>query len=158
MNLRWLLGNFTDPQYRIPLREQFRLSNVANEKHLDRGAFLTRTLAILAPVILAFVLLKPALQSMGFSGSRPMLLGIVIIVVATWPWSAWMYRSLYVKSIRRAMRDAGYDLCLECGYDLRGLDRPPHPQPLSPGERGAVPRCPECGAEPEPLDRREATP
>ena len=47
-----------------------------------------------------------------------------------------MYRSLYVRPVRRAMRDAGYDLCIHCGYELRGLDT-------------SIGRCPECGAERE---------
>jgi hypothetical protein len=44
-----------------------------------------------------------------------------------------MYRSMYVKPIRMVMREKGYDLCLECGYNLRGLG-------------GEIQRCPECGA------------
>ncbi len=49
-----------------------------------------------------------------------------------------MYRSLYVQPIRKAMRDVGYDLCLGCGYELRGLG-------------SDIRCCPECGAERESL-------
>jgi hypothetical protein len=134
MNLRWLLGNFTDPQYALARRDQFRLSNLAHERYVSRKAFWLRTAVILAPLIGFFALLKPALAWMGYGGQTgPYVIAIGVVVVLFWPWSAWMYRSLYVGPIRRAMRQAGYDLCIACGYDLRGL----------PPERDC---CPECGA------------
>ncbi len=85
MNLRWLFGNFTDPQYKLSVREQFRLSNVAHAKFLPRGAFVLRTVIITLPVLLGFLILKPFLELLGYSGSNTMLVGIYAIVFLTWP-------------------------------------------------------------------------
>jgi len=135
MNLRWLLGNFTDPQYHIPRREQFQLSNIAHARYLSHAAFWWRTALILLPVIVSLRLIKPTLAWLGYAGQTgPYLVVLGAIMLLCWPWSAWMYRSLYVRPVRRAMREAGYDLCLGCGYELRGLD-------------GSITRCPECGEE-----------
>ncbi len=133
MNLRWLLGNFADPQYRIPRREQFQLSNIAHARYLSRRAFWLRTALILLPILVSLKLIKPILAWLGYAGQTgPYLLALASIVFFFWPWSAWMYRSLYVRPVRRAMREAGYDLCLGCGYELRGLDE-------------SITRRPECG-------------
>lgn len=135
MNLRWLLGNFTDPQYRLSRREQFRLSNVAHLHFVSKWAFWWRVMLILLPLLVALKLLRPALAWMGLSGQTgPYVIALLMIVALFWPWSAWMFRSLYVRPVRMAMREAGYDLCLGCGYELRGLD-------------GSITRCPECGEE-----------
>jgi hypothetical protein len=139
MNLRWLFGNFTDPQYNLPRKEQFRLSNLAHERHVTWRSFLWRSALILAPLLIALKLLNPFLTQFGFGNSS--LAHIIVMgafIVLFWPWSAWMFRSLYVVPIRKVMREAGYDLCLGCGYELRGL---PPPAEMS--------RCPECGAERE---------
>lgn len=134
MNVRWLFGNFTDPQYTLSLREQMNLSNVAHARFISRKAFLVRTALILLPLILYFAFLKPALNLMGWGGQTgPYVTALGVALVLFWPWSAWMYRSLYIGPVRRAMRDMGYNLCIECGYDLRGLDQ-------------TTTRCPECGA------------
>lgn len=133
MNLRWLLGNFTDPQYRLSRREQFRLSNVAHLHFVSKWAFWWRVMLILLPLLVALKLLRPALAWMGLSGQTgPYVIALLMIVALFWPWSAWMFRSLYVRPVRMAMREAGYDLCLGCGYELRGLDE-------------SITRCPECG-------------
>jgi hypothetical protein len=134
MKLRWLLGNFTDPQYKLSRCEQSRVTTLAHSKYLGRGDLALRTIFIIAPLLVLFVLLKPVLQMVGWAGPVSITIGTAAIVLISWPWGAWMYRSLYVRPIRRAMRDVGYDLCIECGYELRGLD-------------GNVKRCPECSAE-----------
>lgn len=143
MHLRWLLGNFTDPQYRIPRREQFRLSSTAHARYLPAGAFLWRTALILLPLLVGFNFIEPMLGWLGYAGrTGPTAFAYVILVLIFWPWCAWMYRSLYVRPIRRAMRAAGYDLCINCGYELRGLS-----------ER--IDRCPECGQTREAAARAE---
>lgn len=135
MNLRWLLGNFTDPQYELSRREQFRLSNEAHKRFVSTSAFLWRSLLILAPLLVCLKLLQSLMGWLGVAGQGlPYAISLAVLLLLFWPWSAWMYRSLYVRPIRRAMRDAGYDLCIGCGYELRGLDT-------------SIVRCPECGIE-----------
>ncbi len=53
-------------------------------------------------------------------------------LVVFWVWSALVYRHVYIKPMRRALGEAGRDLCVECGYDLAGLG-------------GDIEVCPECG-------------
>ncbi len=51
MNLRWLLGNFADPQYKLSRREQWELSRLAHEKYMPGRVFFGWTaLALLVPV------------------------------------------------------------------------------------------------------------
>jgi len=54
----------------------------------------------------------------------------------------WFYRPVYnrlmLRHIRLAMQKRGYNLCAECGYDLRGAEHE---------------ACPECGAPQEPLSK-----
>jgi hypothetical protein len=134
MNLRWLFGNFTDPQYKLSLRQQLNLSNAAHARFVSRRAFWLRTALILLPMILFFALLKPTLRLMGLGGQTgPYVTAVGVAVGLFWPWSAWMYRSLYIGPVRQAMRQAGYDLCIACGHDCRGLG-------------ASTIRCPECGA------------
>ncbi len=48
-----------------------------------------------------------------------------------------LQRFRFAPCVYRATRQHGYDVCLKCGYWLRGLG-------------GDVKRCPECGAQREP--------
>ena len=142
MNLRWLIGNFTDPQYRIPLKEQMRLSSVAHKRHLSTVRFLLWTLiVIVAPFVLFLGFIFPWIMgSIGINAHSRTYWRVVFVMifVVFWPWSAFMYRALYIKPIRRAMRESGFDLCIECGYELKQL---------SP----TTDKCPECGAKREPI-------
>ena len=47
-------------------------------------------------------------------------------------------RHCYGPLVRRVMREHGHDICLKCGYWLRGL-------------AGDIKRCPECGADREAM-------
>lgn len=136
MNLRWLIGNFADPQYDLSFREQMRLSTVAHKNHLSTGMWLAWTVLVIAlPFLLAMKYVYDPLVAMAGYGGRSTLYWIgwlLAILVVFWPWCAWMYRSLYIKPMRRAMRDAGWNLCIHCGYELRDLP-------------DSTTNCPECG-------------
>ena len=66
----------------------------------------------------------------------------------------WVWRNIFGPHLRRAMRDVAWEVCIKCGYSLRGLED--------------VKWCPECGAKREPMaessteagpdDRREEGP
>jgi hypothetical protein len=49
-----------------------------------------------------------------------------------------MLRAVFPPFVRRAARQQGYDVCVRCGYWLRGLGN-------------EVRQCPECGAKREPM-------
>ena len=146
MNLRWLLGNFTDPQYKLSRRDQHRLSKAAHKKYLSWRRFWGFSLLVVTvPFGLAFVYGIPAVLGwLGLSGQTPAhTWAFAIVCFLVWPYSAWVYRTLYIKPVRRAMRDHGYDLCIGCGYELRGL-----------GDE--ITKCPECGATRESVSPSDA--
>jgi len=146
MNLRWLFGNFTDPQYELSRREQHRLSMAAHKKYVSWYRFWGYSILVIAvPFGLALIYGIPAvLNWLGLAGqSRAHTVALAIVCLLVWPYSAWVYRSLYIKPVRRAMRDHGYVLCIDCGYELRGL-----------GDE--VERCPECGSPREAMQEGES--
>lgn len=81
-------------------------------------------------------------------------LAFLAYFVAQMVTTLWVLRNIYGPHLRRAMRDVGWEVCIKCGYSLRGLED--------------VKRCPECGAQREPMpessteagpdDRREEGP
>ena len=135
MNFRWLIGNFTDPQYELTRREQMRLSIEAHKNHLSAVRFWSYSLITIAiPVGLVYKFAIPAILNwLGYKTHSPAhALAFAIFSVLIWPYSAWIYRNLYSKPIRLAMRSDGYEICINCGYELKGL-----------GED--IDLCPECG-------------
>ena len=147
MNLRWLLGNFTDPQYKLSRRDQHRLSMAAHKKYLSWRRFWGYSLVVMAvPFGLVFAFGIPAvLDWLGLTRRTPAhTWAFAGVSLLTWPYCAWAYRTLYIKPIRRAMRDHGYDLCVSCGYELRGLGYD-------------VKRCPECGSWREVMPEKATT-
>lgn len=54
---------------------------------------------------------------------------LAVITIAVW---LFIYTLLYVRPLRRALSELGYEVCEKCGYWLRDLPR-------------ATARCPECG-------------
>ena len=101
-------------------------------------------MVIAVPVGLAFVYGIPAVLGwLGLAGQSPAhTMALAIVCFLVWPYSAWVYRTMYIKPVRRAMRDHGYVLCIECGYELRGL-----------GDE--TERCPECGSPREAMPKAE---
>ncbi len=138
MKLRWLIGTFTDPYEGLSLRDRHEISNQATGR-MPASSLIWWTLgALVLPALLVIGAGLPfVMRALGLSGrTGPYLIGLCVILVVFWPWSAWVYGHVYVKPVRRALRERGIDLCISCGYDLRGT-----------GED--VGRCPECGAERE---------
>lgn len=139
MRWQWLFGNFAEPGHGLSHRKGHELSDRAH-REMPKSRFHAWTAVfILLPVFLLMGFALPAmLDAMGMAGqSRPHLIGIGVIVVLAWPLSAFVYGHLYTKSVRRAMRNAGREVCVECGHSLHEL----------PAE---VDRCPECGHERAP--------
>jgi len=66
-------------------------------------------------------------------------LGMLVII------GLWM-REFHKASVYRALREHGYDICLNCGYWLKEL-------PLEKSKH-----CPECGEEREPLPKTNPSP
>ena len=141
MNIRWLFGNFADPDYKLDPRQQRELSNLAHARHMPHSIFLLWTIAVLIlPFGLIFKFALPAtLRWLGKDGQTgPFMIGVLIVLFLFWIWAAWVYRFIYTRPMRRAMRERGQQICVNCGYRLIGLD-------------DTVDRCPECGSRREPV-------
>lgn len=136
------MGNFADPQYRLTRQEQKDISSLAHARYMP-GLRLTTwsVLTIVAPILLLMKFaVPPIIGWLGYAGvSSAKTIAVAIIVLISWPLSAFVYGQMYVTPIRKAMRDRGYDICLGCGYLLNQL----------PAE---ITACPECGR------RRESAP
>ncbi|MCA9290864.1 MAG: hypothetical protein KDA25_07035 [Phycisphaerales bacterium] len=135
MNLRWLVGNYADPQYDLTRDEQRRVTALAHEKHLPRAVLLGWTFAFtlfaIGCIWAGTPLLTPVLRLAGVPQASALgtiisgTIGTIIVIYA--------YRFVYARPARRAMRDLGYDICIGCGYRLDGLG-------------SDIARCPECGS------------
>ena len=146
MTLRWLFGNFADPQYALSRKEQRAVSRLAHLKYMSSMTFFGWTaFALLLPVGLTFGFGLPlCLRWLCLTGSNgSFMVGVAVILLLFWVWSAWVYRFVYTRPIRRAMREHGWDVCVGCGYLLKGLDAGIH-------------ACPECGWTREPMPQEDA--
>jgi len=134
MNLRWLVGNFSDPEFNLTRHEQRQVTRLAHQKHLSKLKLGICTGGmILASWLMVGFVWEPAVAlfvSIGVPYAQ--LVTLLILCLIPCVVGAWLYRFIYVGPIRRAMRDLGYDICVGCGYRLQGLDN-------------TVQRCPECG-------------
>lgn len=72
---------------------------------------------------------------------RDLILAVMMVaaVLAVQYWT----RTTVRRRLRRTLRDLGYEICVNCGYDMRGLPEN---------------RCPECGeaGDPSPTDNERA--
>ena len=94
--------------------------------------------------VLIFVVVGQNAVPLLIGPTGPVNLMMLIVVLAMLVWYAaqmvttlWVWRNIYGPHLRRAMRDVGWVVCIKCGYSLRGLED--------------VKRCPECGAQREPM-------
>ena len=99
----------------------------------------------MVPVLIMVVVWQNAVPLLiGPTGPVNHFMFMLIAVLAFLVWQVaqmvttlWVLRNIYGPHLRRAMRDVGWEVCIKCGYSLRGLED--------------VKRCPECGAKREPM-------
>lgn len=134
MNLRWLVGNFSDPDFKLTRAQQREVTRLAHRKHLRRSTLLVWTagMCIAGWLVVGFgwELFAGVLARAGIQPALP--ISGLAIVLAVSVVAAWLYRFIYVKPVRLAMRDMGHDVCIGCGYRLTGLN-------------AEIVQCPECG-------------
>jgi hypothetical protein len=138
VNWRWLWFDYVDPD--LPLTAEQRRTIRRRVRAMRRGfrAGFNRwdaaeTLLIAAGVV---VFLMCWYLLFGIRGS--LLRFLLVYIPVIWVWQALVMRYTRRPWSLRAVREAGYDVCLQCGYWLRGL-----------GDDVRV--CPECGAQREPM-------
>jgi hypothetical protein len=153
MNLRWLVGNYADPEFNLTRAQQHQVTWLAHKKHLSSWKLLAWTLAMTLAGWLFLGVTWDAIAAMlvRLRVPQPRFMSIALICITVSIVAAWLYRYLYTRPVRLAMRDLGHDVCIGCGYRLQGL--------------GAdITRCPECGHARQPMpdagapDRKDAQP
>ena len=136
MNLRWLLFDYADPALPLSFWKRQKLFwgiyPVWNlPKPLRRGA-LARRYLMLAPLFI-----PPFFFFSQIPPSNVLLIMIPYFVLC-WLWVCIIYGLYSLPEHYYRIRLEGYDVCLGCGYWLRGLDE-------------TIRACPECGEQRKPL-------
>ena len=145
MNLRWLLFDYADPDLplsfwkrqkvawrRVPLRTL--PSSMRREMHRGRiiGIF-----GLMLPVVVFNSMLDL------FSSGVGLFIPLLVFAPTLWIWACLLYGLFSRTEHYHRIRLEGFDICLKCGYWLRGL-----------GDE--ISNCPECGARREPMPGAEA--
>jgi hypothetical protein len=143
MNLRWLWFDYCDPELPLSLGKRLRIAfrpfpiwSMPTRIWIGRVWFFLGLLPVM--------LLQPiGFWIVGKQASPKMILSLGLVFLAGWPvfwvWSCAVYALTCRREHRHRIRLEGFDICIECGYWLRGLG-------------DDVKECPECGA------KREAMP
>ncbi len=148
MNLRWLLFDYADPDLPLSFWKRqkiaWRLVLIWKLPRSARRGRIVFVLAFAVPQILVVSSLPRLIDGFAnawFAGTWP--LAIVALAVALWIWGCILYGLLSRAEHYHRIRLEGFDICLKCGYWLRGLAED-------------VTNCPECGTKREPMPGAEA--
>lgn len=104
--------------------------------------FLVHTPAVFIVFIMVYFMLPVTSWFGQYTAlAQPVLVGITLLPIGLSFYA--ILRPRYRYHLRRLCRERGYEVCVKCGYWLRGLG-------------DGVKQCPECGAEREPMQGAEA--
>ena len=146
MNLRWLLFDYADQDLplsfwkraklawrRVPLRTL--------PSSMRRGRFVCTFGVIMLPVVVFPSLFNLAVAEVDLFSSGVGLFVLLLVFAPTlWIWGCLLYGFVSRPEHYHRIRLEGFDVCLKCGYWLRGL-----------GDE--ISNCPECGTKREPMPR-----
>ena len=124
MNLRWLIFDYVPPDIKLTSQQRRELRHKAKDAYVPISwkaellGFLISLPLIVGWIILLLAMATPLLFPVMVAGIWVILTGL-----------RWLFgrRATYA-----ALGQMGYDVCLKCGYWLKGLS-------------DEVKRCPECG-------------
>ena len=143
MNLRWLLFDYADPALPFSFWKRQKLiwrpiPIWKMPQSLRRGRIVTSIVMILpiASIPFLFPYLTPLFGSTSIWGE--FFLTIIPFLVISWIWSCMIYGLYSLPEHYYRIKLEGFDVCLGCGYWLRGLDE-------------TSKACPECGNMREPM-------
>jgi hypothetical protein len=122
--------------YALETRVMFKEGQPVRERRTL--VLISTTAAALVLTLLAILVLAAAPTG---GNAVPLIVAMVAVSLIPLLVTIPLTRRLYLRQVRRALREMGYDVCVECGYWLRGLER--RDDDVAPDD----PRCPECGAE-----------
>ncbi len=134
MNWRWLIYDHIPADLNVPKVQRRAIrKEVASNLGIYFEPHALKALSVgIVSILLSFyvftkasIYLQPRYPNYGF-------LIMVLLVIHCHCLFAVVFRSLYQKKTYQLLRQSGYDICLECGYWLKGLDDSNY-------------RCPECG-------------
>lgn len=145
MNLRWLLFDYADPD--LPLsfwkraklawrRVPLRTLPSSMRREMRRGRIIG-----ICGLMLPVVVFNSVLDL--FSSGVGLFVLLLVFAPTLWIWGCLLYGLVSRPEHYHRIRLEGFDVCLKCGYWLRGL-----------GDE--ITNCPECGAEREPKPRAGA--
>jgi hypothetical protein len=144
MNIRWLWGNYIEPEWKLSREHARQVHRIVRKRHVRQlhliGLVLAWWAIVLAAVKLLHMPVSNWIGAMGIGYPFSWLAGMAAIVLPAIVVAAWTFRWVYTRPVRMAMRELGYDVCPGCGYWLHGLN-------------DDVKRCPECGAQREAMPR-----
>lgn len=144
MNLRWLFLDFADPSLPLSFRNRMKIlwhpiPVWKMPQPLRRGRIVF-SLLIPAPLLLALLFYSYSSQLLHnlslWSGLLQMLIPFTLVY---WIWGCLIYGLFLRHEHYYRIRLEGFDVCLDCGYWLRGLDE-------------TIKACPECGTERKVFD------
>jgi hypothetical protein len=129
---RWLMLDYVDPDITLTRTERRQLHR-SSHRHLGRirvplKFILAFLLIVIVPSVALFMVVNRDLIALAPAW---LIIGGYVVV-------AHGMRALAGPAVWCALRERGYDVCLNCGYWLRGL----------PEDED---RCPECGAKRQPM-------
>ena len=135
MNIRWLWGDYIEPEWRLSRAESREVHRIVKKRHVRSARLFGVTIFWLVILFSAVRLLHmPAAGWMSRLGyPLSWIVSMLVILVPLMVAAMWSFRIVYTRPVRMAMRELGYDVCPNCGYSLRGLE-------------GEDRHCPECGA------------
>ncbi len=149
MNLRWLLFDYADPDLALSFWKRQKVAwrpipirTLPSSMH--RGRFVCTFGVIMLPVVVFPPLFNLAVAEVDLFSSGVGLFVLLLLFAPTlWIWGCLLYGLVSRPEHYHRIRLEGFDICLKCGYWLRGL-----------GDE--ITNCPECGTKREPVPGAEA--
>lgn len=137
-SFQWMIQRYTSAHIALSRDELRRLEQRCNEivaVHRFRMLSIT-VLAVVTTVLVVILFPRMIGTAIGAATGWPerwCIAGSAIILAVAMA-SGWMFifTQVYVRPLRSALREFGHEVCLRCGYSLRGLP-------------DTTDRCPECG-------------
>src|SRR5437870_3313626 len=133
MNIRWLWGNYLDPEWKLSAQQRREVYRIGRRRYLKK-THLVLTMSVLLVIAVALLECRRFVEAALISWNAPYAFHIsgaaVALVIGLIAGATFGF--IYVRPVRCALRDLGYDVCVHCGYWLRGLAE-------------NAKNCPECG-------------
>lgn len=143
MGKRWAYQGFVDAHLELDDETQREVERRMNAYAAKLPAF-NWTLLIMSGGVIPLVIFGTdpwAGWLRATFGWSTQLAGVVAALSLSFIWIGGclaIFMKIYVPALRRALRDVGYEICVSCGYWMRGI-------------ADDSTKCPECGSERQPM-------